>query len=186
MHAARVVADHSADRATIMRRRIGSKPKPMRRSMSAKIVQHDAGPRSGQSFRRIDCEKVVKVFGHIQNDRHIAALARETRAAAARKYGRTVRVGGENCLRDVFDTARQDDPNRHFPVVRSINGVKRAGCLNRTALRRESCREVLWLIFRRRRESCSHFASQRTCSWITFPGRAGGRSPTRRLASCQP
>jgi hypothetical protein len=97
MHAARVVADHCADRATIMRRRIGSKRKPMRRSVSAKIVERDAGPRSGQPFRRIDCKKAVEVFGHIQNDRHIAALARKTlvpqpRASTGAPYALAVRI----------------------------------------------------------------------------------------------
>jgi hypothetical protein len=103
MHAARVVADHCADRATIMRRRIGSKRKPMRRSVSAKIVERDAGPRSGQPFRRIDCKKAVEVFWtYPERPPHCSTGSQDTRAAAARKYGRTVRVGGENCLCAVF------------------------------------------------------------------------------------
>jgi hypothetical protein len=83
MHAARIVSDHAANRATIVSRRIGSKRKPMRRSMSAKIVEYDARTGGTEPFLRIDCDKVVEVFRHVQNDRNVATLARETRAAAA-------------------------------------------------------------------------------------------------------
>jgi hypothetical protein len=105
MHAARVIADDAADRSTIVRHRIGSEGKPMRRRVSAQIVEHDAAPRGAEPFLQIDRDKVVEVFRHIQHDRDVAALARETCAAAARKDGRTVPVRDQNCLCDVFDLA---------------------------------------------------------------------------------
>ncbi len=126
VNAARVVADHPADGAMVMRGRVGPKGEPMRLRRLPHTIEHNSRPRRRESFLRIDRDELVKIFRHVHHDRDVAALSGQARAAAARQNGRAMAPRGQDNLGDVLHIARDHDADRHLAIVRTIGRVKRA------------------------------------------------------------
>ena len=86
MRAAGVVADHAAERAAAVRRRVrpegeADAPPPCVRRVSSTTP----GCTRAVRLADVEVENPVHVFGEVQHDRDIAALTREARAGAARE-----------------------------------------------------------------------------------------------------
>src|SRR5271166_4170338 len=83
MDAAGVVADHAAEGTAIVRGGIGGEGEMVFFGGGAKSVEHDSGLHAGDAAGGIDFENPRHVFGEIEDDGDVAALAGQRRAAAA-------------------------------------------------------------------------------------------------------
>ena len=95
VRAARVVADHPAQRVVRVRRRVGREGQAMRRRPLAQVVEHAARLRPARcapatSISSMRCRYLVKSITH----GHVAALPAQAGAAAAREHGRVVLAAG--------------------------------------------------------------------------------------------
>src|SRR5262249_40608192 len=68
----------------------------------------------------------IDVLRQVHDDGHVAALAGEAGAAAAREDRRAVRPAHLHGGLDIVRVAGNDDANRHLPVVGGVGGVERA------------------------------------------------------------
>ena len=73
----------------------------------------------------IEFEDVAHELGEVQDNGDVAALAGQAGATAAPEHGGAVPAGGRDCLDNVFLVPRDDDADRHLPVIR---GVRRIQC----------------------------------------------------------
>lgn len=125
MDATGVVAKHPSDRAMRVRGRIWSEIQPLAQGLVPQSVQNAPGLNAGPAAARIHLNDAIHVFGEIQHDRHVAALASQTGPSAAAEHGRakvmTSSQGGHHIIR----VSRNDYSNRHLPVIRRIRGVDR-------------------------------------------------------------
>ena len=126
MHAARLVADHAAEGAVRVRRRIGRERQAMAFRGVAKIVEDQAGLDARKPQGGIERHETMHVLRVIEHDGDVAALASEARAAAAREDGRTVFAANRHRRDHIVSITGNDDANRHLPVVRGVGRVKRA------------------------------------------------------------
>ena len=74
----------------------------------------------------VDLEHAVQVLGEVDDDGDVRGLAGEARAAAAREHRHVMRPADLDGRDDVVDRARDDDPDRHLPVVGASGRVERA------------------------------------------------------------
>ncbi len=126
MRAARVVADHAAERAPAVRRRIGAEREVMGLGGVAQRVQDDAGLDPRETPGRIDLQDPVHVLAEIEDDRHVAALARETGAGSPGEHRRSIVPADADGGDDVLGVTWDDEPNRNLTVVRAIGRVQRS------------------------------------------------------------
>jgi hypothetical protein len=90
MDSARVVADHAADSAVLVRRRIGSERQSIMGRRSAQRIERRAWLDARAPTIGIDFEDAVHVFRKVEYDARVAALAGQTRPAASTENRRTV------------------------------------------------------------------------------------------------
>src|ERR1700694_3470151 len=83
MHAARIVADHAAEGAMVMRGWVGSECRVMFFGGVAKTIEDNYGLDSRDAADGINLKDFCHGLGEIDNDRNVAALACQGRAAAA-------------------------------------------------------------------------------------------------------
>ena len=127
VNAAAIVADHAAERAARMRRRIGRIGQMMQFGRVAQPVENDARLDRGELGGGIDGTERVHVAGKIEDDGNIGALAGEAGACAARKHrGSRGAAGGKSGL-DVGGVARQNDADGKLAVVGRVGRVESAG-----------------------------------------------------------
>ena len=126
MDAAGIVADHPAERAVGVRRRIGAERQAVPLGLPAQRVEHDARLHAREAPLGIDRDHAVHVFREIEHDRHVAALAGEARAAAAPEDRRLVRAADRDRALDVLAVARDHDADRRLAIVRSVGRIQRA------------------------------------------------------------
>src|SRR6185437_8821546 len=86
MRTARVVADHSAERAPRVRRRIGAESQPMRFGRRTQIVEHDARLNSRDPRHRIDLQDRRHIPAEVDDDGFVAALTGERRPSTSTEY----------------------------------------------------------------------------------------------------
>ena len=136
--AAGVVADHAAQRAVVVRRRVRAERRAVLaraarcRSSSTMPGSTDAGLPLG-----VDARPAGAVLRQVETTATLHALARRgwcrRRATAparrCRRHTATVR-------RHVVDVARDHDADRHLAVVRRVGASTRRGCRRRSAPRR--------------------------------------------------
>ncbi len=92
--AAGVVADHPAERAVVVRRRIGPEGEiVLLRSCPRRSIEHDTRLDARSLRHGVDLEDPVQVLREVDDHRDVAALAGEAGAAAAREHRRTVLAG---------------------------------------------------------------------------------------------
>ena len=124
MHSARIVAEHPADRAAAVRCRIGAEDEPVLSHRAIHLVEHDTGLDAHQFPLHVDVEDAVVILRAIDDDRDVAALPGETRAAAA---------AGDRCAKfpasrdrrdDVGAIARQNDANWDLAIIRAVGGIQ--------------------------------------------------------------
>src|SRR5207245_11657550 len=83
MNAARVVADHAADGAVIVRRRIGAEREAMLLGGISEIVEYDARLDARKLLLWVELGDAVHILREIHDHRNVATLPGERCAAAA-------------------------------------------------------------------------------------------------------
>ena len=126
VHAAGVVADHSADRAVAVRGRVGTEREAVFLGRVAEVVEHDPGLDARELPGRVHLQDLVHVLREIEDDGDVAALAGEARAGAAGEDRRAELARQLDRRVDVVDGPREDHADRHLAVVRGVGGVERA------------------------------------------------------------
>ena len=124
--AARVVADHAAERAAAVRGRIGRERQLMHFCGVTHAIEHDARLHARDLPRRIERDDAVQVFREVHDDRDVAALAGEARARAARQDRRARFAARRDRGDDVGFVERNDEPDGNLAIVRRVGRVERA------------------------------------------------------------
>ena len=126
MHAAGVVADHSADGAVSVGGGIGAESQAVLFRLVAQIVEDDARLDPGVSLRRIELADAVHVLREIEHHGDVAALPGQGRASAAGQDRRAELARQCHGGHDVVGVAGQNDADGDLPVIGGIGGVERA------------------------------------------------------------
>ena len=124
--AARVVADHAAQRAVIVGGRLRAEHQPVRRQLGVELVQHDAGLDHAGPRRRIDADQAVAVLGPVDDHRHVARLPGQAGAAATGHHRRAVLPAHGDGRHRVVHGAGNHDADRYLAVVRGVGAVRAA------------------------------------------------------------
>jgi hypothetical protein len=127
MHAAGVVADHSAESAAIVSGGIGGEGEVVFFGGGAEMVEHDSGLYASDAAGGIDFENPRHVLGKIEDDSDVAALSGERCAAAAAEQRRGELAAERDRGPNIVGVAREYDPNRDLAVVRTVGGIESAG-----------------------------------------------------------
>src|SRR5215213_8441177 len=126
MRAAGVVADHAAERAARVGRRIGAEGEAVGLGRLAQAVAHHAGLDAREARRRVERDDAVEVLRAVDDHGNVHRLAVERGAAAARQDGRAVLAAHRDRGLDVGRAAGQHDVDRHLPIVRRIGRIRGA------------------------------------------------------------
>ena len=134
--AARVVADHPAQRVVRVRRGVGREGQVVPLGLGAEDVEHRARLDPRQLRRGVDREDLVEVLRPVDDDGDVAAAAGQARAAAAREDRGAAPAADGDRLDHVVDVLRDHDADRHLAVVGAVGGVEaRLPSSNRTSPR---------------------------------------------------
>jgi len=126
MHPARVVAEHAAERAVIVGRRIGTERQAVRLRGIAQGIEDDAGLDAGKPPHRIHVEDTVVILRHVDDDGLVAALAGEAGAAAARQHRRAMPPAHLNGCDYIVRVTRDDHADRDLPIIGAVRRIQRA------------------------------------------------------------
>ena len=126
MRAAGVVADHAAERAAAVRRRIRPEREVMALRRDPQRVEDDARLNAREPLPGSISRIRFMYFVKSKHDRDVAALAGEARAGAARQHRRAELPAGGHRRDHVVGVARNDEADRNLAVVRAVGGVQRA------------------------------------------------------------
>ncbi len=121
-----VVAGHTADSATRVRRGIDREKQPMGLQDRIEVREHEARLDQGGACLRVDVENVAKVFGAVDNDGAVDGLAALTGAAAARQHGNTGFAGDGKRGGDIVDGFGHDHADGFDLVNRGVGGIAAA------------------------------------------------------------
>ena len=125
--AARVVAEHAAERAVGVRGRVRPEGQPVLLARGvAEVVEDAARLHARDAALGVDLEDVVEVLREVDQHRRVAALAGEARAPAAQDDRRPVLAADAVDLDELVHVARDDDADRRHPVVRGVGRVEGA------------------------------------------------------------
>ena len=122
---ARVVADHPAEGAAVVRGRVGAERQPVRRGGVAHGVADHARLDAGGARVRVDLQDPVDVH-EVQDDGGVHRLAGDRGPRAHRQHGHVVRPAHRQRRLDVRDVARAHDADRDAAVVRGVGRPHRA------------------------------------------------------------
>ncbi len=126
VRAARVVAEHAAERAVLVRRRVRAIGEVVFLGGVAELVADDPRLDDRPPVVRIELDDLVVVLRIVEHDRHVRGLPARSGAAAAREHRRVVlaadRDGRDHVLRALGD----HDADRDGAVDREVVGVHRA------------------------------------------------------------
>ena len=126
MSPARIVPYHSAQRASAVGGRIRTKCQMVNFGALAQAVQHDPRLNARNSGARIELQNLVHVFGEIQNNRDIAALAGKARASPTRQNRSAIfSACGYGCDH-IIVVSRNHQADGNLTIVGSVCGVERA------------------------------------------------------------
>ena len=126
MRAARVVADHAADRAVRVGGRVRREGEVVRFGDGAQIIKHNARLHTREAGLGVEFEDLVHVAREVDDDGDIASLAGKPGAATAAEDRRVDLTSRRDCRLDIALVARKDYPDGDLAVVRRVGGVHRA------------------------------------------------------------
>ena len=126
VHAARVVADHPAERAPAVRRRVRPERQADALGLFAQPIEDDARLHPRLPARRVDCQDRVAVLREVEDDRDVAALPCQAGARPPREHRRPGRAAGGDGGDGILRVARIHHPNGHLAVIRRIGRIQGA------------------------------------------------------------
>ncbi len=126
VHAARVVADHAADRAVLMRRRIGSERELVFFSGVIQVIPDDTRLNARDLRLGIERKQSVQVFGKVDNDGDVAGLPGEAGTAAPSEDGHPAAAALFDSRNHIIDGSGNHHADWRLAVNRKIGGVQRA------------------------------------------------------------
>ena len=126
MHAATVVADHAAQRAARVRRRVGRIGQMMFLGGLAQPIENDSRLDDGQLALGIERGEPVHVPRVIKDHGHIGALPGQAGSSTARQNRRAQRPARGQRRLHVRCIPRNDDANGQLPVVGGVRRIQRA------------------------------------------------------------
>src|SRR5690349_10187094 len=127
MDAARVVADHSTQRAVRVRCWVRSKCKVMFLPRIPQCIKHNARLHSRIFLLIVQLDDLIHVLREVKNYGNIAALPRETRASTPREHGSAKLPANSHGFNAIVLVSWDDHTNRDLPIVGPI------GCVQSTA-----------------------------------------------------
>ena len=125
MHAAGIVADHSAERAAAVRSRIGTESQVVLLGGIAQMVENDAWLNPCDTPFGIKLDDLRHVLREVEHDSDIAALTGERRASAAAKHRRAMLAANGKLLAitsSLFLGSTTAD--RDLAIIRAVGRVK--------------------------------------------------------------
>ena len=123
MGAAGVIPDHSADRAAIMRGRIRREDELVVPQLLLECIQHDSRLHPGILLLGIDLYDLVHVLGKVENDRHVAALSRQTCASSTGQDRSAIPSADRHRCNHVVGIARDHEADGDLAVVRAVGRI---------------------------------------------------------------
>ena len=126
MHAAGVVTDHAAESAAVMRSRVGSEGEVMFLSGVPQMIENHTWLDAGNAAGRINFQNASHVFGKIQHDSDVAALASKRCASATTKEGSAELAAERDTGQNIIRVPGKHQPDRNLTVAGSIGGVEGA------------------------------------------------------------
>jgi hypothetical protein len=121
--AARVVADHPAERAVGVGGRLRPVPQLMLAELLVQHVEHDARLDYARPLIRVDGDQPVTVLRPVDQHSGIGALPGQAGSPATRDDRRPVLAAHADRLDRRLDRAGGDDADRDLPEVRGIGRV---------------------------------------------------------------
>src|SRR5580704_2109835 len=129
MHAAGVVSDHAAQRASIVGRGIRSECQMMLFGGIAQTIENHAGLNPCDPPHGIDFKNLGHVLRKIEDHDDIAALSCEGSSTAAAEDGRAEFTSQRNSCDDVVGVAGKNYSDGNLAIVGSVGGVEGAGAV---------------------------------------------------------
>src|SRR5688572_10330301 len=109
-----------------MRRRIRAKGQVKRFGCRAQIVQNATGLDPRNAFLGVELENAVEIFGEVDDNRSIAALAGKTCSRTSIGERGTELSAHRDNLLYLLDRAWKDDADRHLTIIRSVGRIERS------------------------------------------------------------
>ena len=134
----------------IVRGRIRSEREVMPLRRFAKPIEHQSRLDPRLPAFRIERDQVAHVLRVVEDDRDVAALAGEARAAAACEHRRTMIAADRHRRDHIVGIARQDDADRDLAVVGRVGRVRGAAAAVEPHLAAHDAPEVGFEIGHRR------------------------------------
>ena len=122
VRAARVVADHAAERAAAVGGRVRPEAQPVRGGGVLEPVEHQPRLHDGRTRRRVQRHQPVHVPGEVQHHARAGRLPGDRGAAAPRDDRHPVRPAHLQHGRHVVGVAWGDHAQRDPPVVGGVHG----------------------------------------------------------------
>src|SRR5262249_58919646 len=126
MHAAGVVADHSAQVAVLVRGRIWPKSEIELVGAFTQMVEHNPGLHPRVFLLCIEFQDLVEIFGKIYDPPNVAKWSGKTGPATPCQNRSAVVAGQSHSLNHVLNCFGNHDTDRYLALVGSIIGIKRA------------------------------------------------------------
>ncbi len=124
--AARVVADHPAQRTVTVGGRLRPEIQPRAGELTVEIVQDDTGLDHTAPPLRIERHQAVAVLRPVEDDSGVGALPRQARPTTTGEHRRTELRADTDGRRTGLDTAGHHHTDRHLTVVRPVGAVRPA------------------------------------------------------------
>ena len=126
MRAARIIANHPAERASVLGRWIWSKKEPVFGNCSVKLRLHDTGFDYRYPLIRIDLPDRIHVLRKIEHQCRIGGLSGQCGATATWQNGNAVLARQCNCAHHVLLMPGYYNAYRHEAIVGGVGRIQRA------------------------------------------------------------
>src|SRR5262249_6799097 len=148
MHAAGIVADHPAQIAVLVRRRIGSKSEIELVRALAQMIKHHAGLHPRVFLLWIEFQDLIEIFGKINDDSNVATLSGEAGATTACQNRSAITAGKRQRLDYIINCFGNYNADRDLAIVGPIIGIERAAPLIKPSLATDAAAQVFCQGFR--------------------------------------
>ena len=140
--ATRIIADHSAQVAIFVGRRIGTVRQVVLIGVLTKMVEHYARLYPGIFLLGIQLDDLVQVLREINNHGHVAALPGQTGSPAASQDGSLMLAGHSHGLNHVVNGSRNNHANGNLPVIGAVGGIESAAAFIKANFSRDAPAQI--------------------------------------------